>query len=61
MRRTACTEPQCLYKGALYFYLYQYEAMYCFRLFVYLELTHNATPLLFHYVTVQRSDVSEFV
>ena len=22
MGRTACTEPQCLYKGALYFYLY---------------------------------------
>jgi len=21
MGRTACTEPQCLYKGALYFYL----------------------------------------
>jgi len=21
MDRTACTEPQCLYKGALYFYL----------------------------------------
>jgi len=22
MGRTACTEPQCLYKGALYLYLY---------------------------------------
>jgi hypothetical protein len=22
MDRTACTEPQCLYKGALYLYLY---------------------------------------
>jgi len=21
--RTACTEPQCLYKGALYLYLYE--------------------------------------
>jgi len=24
MGRTACTESQCLYKGALYFYLYLY-------------------------------------
>jgi len=24
MSRTACTEPQCLYKGALYLYLYLY-------------------------------------
>ena len=24
MGRTACTEPQCLYKGALYLYLYLY-------------------------------------
>ena len=23
MGRTACTEPQCLYKGTLYLYLYQ--------------------------------------
>ena len=23
MGRTACTEPQCLYKGAIYFYIYQ--------------------------------------
>ena len=25
MGRDACTEPQCLYKGALYFYLYLKE------------------------------------
>jgi len=25
MDRTACTEPQCLYKGALYLYLYLYS------------------------------------
>jgi len=25
MDRTACTEPQCLYKGALYLYLYHYS------------------------------------
>ena len=25
MGRTACTEPQCLYKGALYIYLYPYN------------------------------------
>jgi len=24
MGRTVCTEPQCLYKGALYRYLYTY-------------------------------------
>jgi len=24
MGRTACTEPQCLYTGALYLYLYRY-------------------------------------
>ena len=32
MGRTACTEPQCLYKGALYFYLtyvvYGFETRY---------------------------------
>jgi len=27
MERTACTEPQCLYNGALYLYLYLYYAM----------------------------------
>jgi len=26
MGRTACTEPQCLYKGALYLYLYLYSS-----------------------------------
>jgi len=26
MDRTACTEPQCLYKGALYLYLYLYSS-----------------------------------
>jgi hypothetical protein len=25
MGRTACTEPQCLYKGVLYLYLYPYN------------------------------------
>ena len=25
MVRTACTEPQCLYKGALYLYLYLFD------------------------------------
>ena len=25
MRRTACTEPQCLYNGTLYLYLYLYS------------------------------------
>jgi len=25
LARTACTEPQCLYKGALYLYLYLYS------------------------------------
>jgi len=25
MGRTACTEPQCLYKGALYIYLYLFR------------------------------------
>jgi len=27
MGRTACTEPQCLYKGALYFYLLTYRPL----------------------------------
>ena len=27
MDRMACTEPQCLYKGALYLYLYLYSPM----------------------------------
>jgi hypothetical protein len=32
MGRTACTEPQCLYKGALYLYLYILFYSYMFRL-----------------------------
>jgi len=28
MGRTACTEPQCLYKGALYLYLYLYFCLH---------------------------------
>ena len=28
MARTACTEPQCLYKGALYLYLYSHYGPY---------------------------------
>jgi len=27
MGRTTCTEPQCLYKGALYLYLYLHTAL----------------------------------
>jgi len=30
MGRTACTEPQCLYKGVLYFYLYFMNTKYKF-------------------------------
>ena len=28
MGHTACTEPQCLYKGAFYLYLYLYLYLY---------------------------------
>jgi len=28
MGRTACTEPQCLYKGTLYLYLYVLVRLY---------------------------------
>jgi len=28
MDRTACTEPQCLYNGALYLYLYLFMAIH---------------------------------
>ena len=28
MCRTACTEPQCLYKGALYFYVFFVQSFY---------------------------------
>ena len=31
MGRTACTKPQCLYKGALYFYLYLYSPVWAVR------------------------------
>jgi len=27
MGRTTCTEPQCLYKGALYLYLHEFQCM----------------------------------
>jgi len=31
MGRTACTEPQCLYKGDLYLYLYITRDLTCLR------------------------------
>ena len=31
MGRTACTEPQCLYKGTLYLYLYLNMDLVTFR------------------------------
>jgi hypothetical protein len=33
MGRTACTEPQCLYKGDIYLYLYAFFVfLHCFSL-----------------------------
>jgi len=29
MGHTACTEPQCLYKGALYPFFYPFHKIYC--------------------------------
>jgi len=39
MGRTACTEPQCLYKGDLYLYLFKQEvvAAHIFFLLAFLE------------------------
>jgi hypothetical protein len=46
MGRTACTEPQCLYKGALYIYFY-----YAFMKAVYTvqACVHGADTLLYLY------------
>jgi len=35
MGRTACTEPQCLYKGALYLYLFLATQKICFYLLLF--------------------------
>jgi len=32
MGRTVCTEPQCLYRGSLYLYLYHHQGAYCVSL-----------------------------
>ena len=45
MSRTACTEPQCLYKGDLYFYIYIY-------IFIYLYAhTHTHTHIKKHKIS----------
>ena len=41
MGRTACTEPQCLYKGALYLYLYLYLKQILEVCSLDLEITEN--------------------
>ena len=50
MGRTACTEPQCLYKGALYLYLYLYLQMiwipYTFNQFRYLNKFYSDREFL---------------
>ena len=49
--RTACTEPQCLYNGALYLYLYRYSlyrpyGLYiaCVSTTVHFTFTYTSTP-----------------
>jgi len=47
MDRTACTEPQCLYKGALYLYLFfasLRKAIYSFVMSVRLSVWNNSVP-----------------
>jgi len=46
MGRTACTEPQCLYKGALYLYLYYSFFSTLVRIIVRIALTGSS---LFEY------------
>jgi len=41
MGRTACTEPQCLYKGALYLYLY------CIRELLHFPEGNAVLPFMF--------------
>jgi hypothetical protein len=38
MGRTACTEPQCLYKGAHHFYLHFYAVLLLFCVVIKIEL-----------------------
>jgi len=53
MDRTACTEPQCLYNGALYLYLYPYSPYGHYSLYrasvpehttVHFTFTYTSTP-----------------
>ena len=52
MGRTACTEPQCLYNGALYLYLYLYSPLWAVRAIQNLSVcTRVYCTLLFTYPT----------
>jgi len=52
MGRTACTEPQCLYKGALYFFFYLHNtANNSFTLPVSSYLQAMNRPIYYLYLT----------
>jgi len=60
MGRTACTEPQCLYKGALYLYMYLYSPYGPYGLYRASVPVQGCTlplPLLIHYPVATRYTV----
>ena len=64
MGRTACTEPQCLYKGALYLFFYLLEEVYTCAIRLKKpgginsndEVTRQALCVLRKMVTLSRND-----
>ena len=46
MGRTACTEPQCLYKGALYFTLLYFTYICVIVAFIYLFIYNLGSPVI---------------
>ena len=51
MDRTACTEPQCLYNGALYLYLYLYPPYGLYRASVPVQWCTLPLPVYIHLAT----------
>jgi hypothetical protein len=53
MGRTACTEPQCLYKSALYLYLIYFFVIFMYSYcYVYVLLLYTLLYILFHCVVL---------
>ena len=53
MGRTACTEPQCLYKGALYLYLYLFSES---KIVIFYPHPNSGTPEIYSWTPMGSVD-----